>query len=495
MTAGTADPATPRRETAPRIGILVVAYNAENTLRQTLDRIPLDFRDQISEVLICDDASADNTFDAGVAWRAANRSTPTTVLRHSSNLGYGGNQKAGFALALEHGLDIIVLLHADGQYAPECLPELVAPLIRGEADAVFGSRMMEKGAARKGGMPLYKYVGNRVLTSIENRLLGSSLSEFHSGYRAYRCSALAELPLQFNTDEFDFDTQIIVQLLDQGKRIVEMPIPTYYGDEICYVDGLKYARDVLRDVGQYRLTALGIGTHKWVPTSSEYDLKEGEGTSHTVLVDLLRDRPIGRLLDVGCSGGQLSSRIRELGFTVTGVDSMEIPGVRDRVDDFVLGDLEDGIPAAAGDGYDVVVAADVIEHVRDPGRLLRQMTERLNPDGVLLISTPNFAHWYSRGRAATGTFDYDRRGILDETHLRFFTRKSLLRLFRANGLRVSDLRYTGLPLAVLTRDDTRAVRLAARLDRSLVRLRPTLFGYQFVATLNPRHTGSVLHTD
>ncbi|HEX8079109.1 MAG TPA: bifunctional glycosyltransferase/class I SAM-dependent methyltransferase [Jatrophihabitans sp.] len=477
-----------------KIGVLVVAFNAESTLQATLDRIPPDMRAKIDEILICDDASEDRTVDAGLAWREANEAIPTTVIRHVSNLGYGGNQKAGYQLAREHGLDIVVLLHADGQYAPEAMADLLAPLERGEADAVFGSRMLDPGSARAGGMPLYKYLGNRVLTTFENRLLDSTLSEFHSGYRAYRLSALAELPLSFNTDGFDFDTQIIIQLLDAGKRIVEVPIPTYYGDEICYVDGMKYARDVVRDVLQYRLTKVGIGTHRWVPADPEYAAKEGEGTSHTVITEMLAAMPPGlRVLDLGCSGGRLSERIRQLGHKVVGVDSVEIAGVRGRVDDFVFGDLEDGIPEAAGGDFDVVIAADVIEHVRYPERLLRQMAEVLSPTGQIVISTPNFGHWYSRGRVAVGAFDYDRRGILDETHLRFFSRKSLRRTIGSAGLDLLQLEYTGLPLEVLTRADSWKSRSARSVDRRLVRLRPTVFGYQFVARLRPHHAGSVTH--
>jgi glycosyltransferase involved in cell wall biosynthesis len=469
----------------------VVAYNAESTLASTLDRIPADFRPRIDEILVCDDASVDSTVDAAVRWRAANGNPPTTIVRHLKNLGYGGNQKAGYRMAIDRGLDIIVLLHGDGQYAPECLPEMVAPLERGECDAVFGSRMMIPGAARRGGMPMYKWVGNKILTRVENRLLGSRLTEFHSGYRAYSVAALAELPFERNTDDFDFDTQIIVQLMDRGKRIAEIPIPTYYGDEICYVNGLKYGRDVVRDVLQYRLTKVGFGTHEWVPTSDEYDLKESEGTSHTVLVDMLSDRPPQRILDLGCSSGRLAEQLRKLGHHVTGVDGVEIDGVRDRVDDFVAGNLEDGIPAAVGSGFDVVVAADVIEHVSRPAELLRQMAAVLAPHGEILVSTPNFAHWYPRVRVATGLFGYDRRGILDETHLRFFTRRSLLRTVRSCGLEVDELRYTGLPFDVLAERPGLPARVARRFDRLLVRLRPTLFGYQFVLRMTRHHAGSV----
>jgi glycosyltransferase involved in cell wall biosynthesis len=488
---GIPGPAEAHATSRRRIGILVVTYNAESTLAATLDRIPVDFRPNIDEILVFDDASADHTVDVALQWRDANDETPTTVVRHLKNLGYGGNQKAGYRLAIERGLDIIVLLHGDGQYAPECLPSIVAPLERGEADAVFGSRMLEHGAARRGGMPAYKWVGNRVLTRIENSLLGSSLSEFHSGYRAYNVAALSELPFENNSDGFDFDTQIIVQLLDRGKRIVEIPIPTYYGDEICYVNGMRYARDVVRDVVIYRLNRMGFGTHTWVPASDEYDFKEGEGSSHTVLLEMLSDRPPGRILDLGSSGGRLAERLRKLGHHVTGVDGIEVDGVRDRVNEFVLGDLEDGIPASAGSGFDIVIAADVIEHVTHPSRLLRQMADVVAGTGEILISTPNIGHWYPRVRVASGLFDYDRRGILDETHLRFFSRRSLVRALSASGMEILEMRYTGLPFDVLSTGKTLPSRIARRVDRSLVQLRPTLFGYQFIVRARPHHAGSV----
>jgi 2-polyprenyl-3-methyl-5-hydroxy-6-metoxy-1,4-benzoquinol methylase/GT2 family glycosyltransferase len=478
-----------------RIGILVVAYNAESTLASTLDRIPVDFRPRIDEILVFDDASGDDTVGVAARWRAVNDGPPTTIIRHLRNLGYGGNQKAGYRAAIERGLDIVVLLHGDGQYAPECLPEIVAPLERGECDAVFGSRMMTPGAARRGGMPLYKRLGNRILTGIENAVLGSRLSEFHSGYRAYSVAALADLPFESNTDDFDFDTQIIVQLMDRGHPIVEIPIPTYYGDEICYVNGMRYARDVVRDVLQYRLTKMGFGTHEWVPKDDDYALKESKHSSHGILVDLLTGSPPKRILDLGCSGGRLAERLRKLGHTVTGVDSVEIDGVWDRVDRFVLGDLEHGIPTDVGTGFDVVIAADMIEHLSRPGAMLRQMMQVVAPDGEILVSTPNFAHWYPRIRVASGLFSYDRRGILDETHLTFFTRRSLIRLVRAIGLEVRELRYTGLPFDVLTHGSGVGSRAIRGLDRGLVRLRPTLFAYQFVLRLRPHSAGSVTHLD
>lgn len=236
----------------PRIGIVVVAYNVASTLASVLDRIPQEFRSRIDGVYIGDNYSTDSTYLVGVGYQHAIGDMPITVQRHERNLGYGGNQQAGYRWAIEQGFDIVVLLHGDGQYAPEFLPEIVKPLESGEADAVFGSRMMVRGEARRGGMPLYKFLGNTVLTKIQNIVAGEHLSEWHSGYRAYSVATLAELPFERISADYNFDTQIILQLHNARKRIVELPIPTFYGEEISYVNGMRYARQCIIDVVRYR---------------------------------------------------------------------------------------------------------------------------------------------------------------------------------------------------------------------------------------------------
>jgi 2-polyprenyl-3-methyl-5-hydroxy-6-metoxy-1,4-benzoquinol methylase len=332
-------------------------------------------------------------------------------------------------------------------------------------------------------MPLYKYVGNRILTRFENRVLGTSLSEFHSGYRAYSVKALRDLDLDKNSDGFNFDTQIIIQLVDAGKRIVEIPIPTYYGDEICSVNGMKYAKDVSADVLRYRLSKRGFLSGGIASVDSEYHLKESNDSSHGVILDWLRQMPPSRILDLGCSGGAFASRVRALGHHVTGVDAEELPHVRDRCDAFFAADLDRGLPeeVIGGAPFDVIVCADVLEHLRRPEDLLAQLRSVLVSRGAVIASVPNFGHWYSRGRTALGLFDYDQRGILDHGHVRFFTRRSFERLSRNAGFTPLRRHVTGLPLDALTnaprRPLTRAMRAA---DRLAVALRPTLFGYQLI---------------
>ena len=466
-----------------RIGVLVVAYNAASTLAKVLDRIPVELRPEIEEVIVSDDHSQDSTYLVGLGYQQES-DLPITLIRQSVNLGYGGNQKAGYRLAIEHGLDIVVMLHGDGQYAPESLPEILAPLLADEADAVFGSRTMIKGAARKGGMPLYKFAGNRILSRIENAALGTQLSEFHSGYRAYSVSALKQLPFEKNSDGFNFDTQIIIQLHDAGMRIAEVPIPTYYGDEICYVDGLGYAADVTKDVITYRLQKAGFGDGNRIALTEEYQLKPSEDSSHGRISKLLAHRPPSRILDLGCSSGLLSERLLKMGHHVTGVDVNELEGVRERTGAFFKADLNDGIPSEVGTGFDIVLAADVIEHVMNPSVLINQIRRVLSPQGTALFCVPNIAHWYPRFRSTLGMFDYDQRGILDTTHLRFFTRRSLGRLVNQGGFAIRRIEPLGLPLDALGVDGTKA-RTVRLLDRLLSGLWPTMFGYQFLVEATP----------
>ncbi len=473
----------------PRIGILVVAYNAASTLVDVLQRIPVGFCSRIAEVFVSDDCSSDATYFVGLGFKHHMPDVPLTVVRQERNLGYGGNQKVGYRWAIEAGIDIVVLLHGDGQYAPELLPDMVAALERGEADAVFGSRMMVPGSARRGGMPLYKYVGNRVLTQLENRALGTSLSEFHSGYRAYRTDVLRRIPFESNSDGFDFDTQIIIQLHHAGMRIKEIPIPTYYGDEICYVNGLRYAGDVLRHVGRYRLGQAGFGVE--VTTAlpegaggGRYPLKTDPTSSHGILRRWLASRPPLRVLDLGCGDGQLAAEMRRFGHHVTGVELEPGEGAERRVDRLIVADLDEGIPSAAEGPYDVVVAADVIEHLRRPEKLLREATALLAPGGVVLVSVPNFSHWYPRLRILAGRFDYDERGVLDRTHLRFFTRRSFARLARSAGLEIIRTAATGLPLEELGApgDESRSSALCRAYQWPTAVL-PSLFAYQYVFEL------------
>ncbi len=476
-----------KRGRTERIGVVVVAFNAASTLHTVLDRLPKSFRERVAEVVVCDDASSDCTYLVGMEYQKQS-DLPLTVIRRPKNLGYGGNQKAAYRWAIEHDLDIVVLLHGDGQYAPEVIEDLITPFEDSGCDAVFGSRMMELGSARMGGMPLYKYIGNRILSRFSNAATGLKLTEWHSGYRAYRVDALEDIPFESNSDGFDFDTEIILQLLEANKRMVEVPIPTYYGDELCNVNGMRYAKDVVLDVLRYRLHKMGFGSGNMAFAEEGYELKLAAASSHIKLMTWLNEGQPKRVLDLGCSDGRLGEQMRLSGHTVIGVDSEKLDGVADRLDGFVEADLNQGLPADVGTGFDVVVGADVFEHLVDPQSLLSQLTAVLAPRGVVMVSVPNVAHWYPRLRVLFGRFDYERRGIFDVGHLRFFTRNSFERMARGAGMRVRRRSICGLPLEVAERGGPApdwAINVVSGLDHLGTAVSPTLFAYQLLFELEP----------
>jgi 2-polyprenyl-3-methyl-5-hydroxy-6-metoxy-1,4-benzoquinol methylase len=367
---------------------------------------------------------------------------------------------------------------------------MVAPILEDRTDVVIGSRMVG-GGALSGGMPLYKYVGNRILTRFQNRVSGLHLSEWHSGYRAFSLERLAEIPFEENADGFHFDTEVLLQLYDAGARIAEVPIPTYYGDEICRVNGLAYAKDVSVDVVRYRLARLGFGASPLARWSTAYAWKDAPDASHRVVLDAVADRPARRVLDLGCGSGRLAAELRNQGHVVVGVDMAPERETAERVDRLVVADLEGGLPNELVESapYDVVLAADVLEHLRDPDRLLRELHGVCTPETILVASVPNIGHWYPRLRIGFGHFDYDHRGILDATHMRFFTWRSFRGMAYRAGWLVERRGVTGLPLEILGREGDHGLKRVVRrtvglADRAGRAAWPSLFAYQYVATLS-----------
>lgn len=229
-----------------RTVIVVVAYEAEGCIEQLLDRIPPEVGGRAPRILVSDDASTDRTAIMAEAWAGRNPTRQVTVVRQPRNLGYGGNQKFCFDWAERNGAEVTVLLHGDEQYPPELMAELVEPVLAGDADAAYGSRMMHSGGAREGGMPINRFVGNVALSRLFNTLAGTGFTEWFSGFRAYRTVDLAEMDLRTLPDGFDFDMAITLRLVEMGRSVVEVPIPTHYGEELSRVPLLRTG---LADIG------------------------------------------------------------------------------------------------------------------------------------------------------------------------------------------------------------------------------------------------------
>ncbi len=473
-----------------RLLIFIVAYNAETTIEKVLNRIPESLRQTNVEVLIIDDSSQDRTFRNGLRYQQANSSFRITVLRTPENQGYGGNQKLGYRYAIDHNFDIVALVHGDGQYAPEKLPTLLAPLIAQQADAVFGSRMIDKRAARAGGMPFYKWLGNQILTRLQNRLLHTQLSEFHSGYRLYSTKALAQIPFEKNTNDFHFDTEIIVQLVLKKLRIAELPIPTYYGDEICHVNGLKYAWDVCKTMMRaqcHQANLLFDRKFDLHPPEENYDLKLGFSSSHTAALEAAR--PGSHLLDIGCGQGLVAQELAAKGCRVTGIDQFvpDVSPLPSRID-FIRWDLDRKEFPVNVSGFDQILMLDIIEHLKEPERFmdeLRSAAACKRPE--VIITTANIGFVVTRLMLLFGQFNYGKKGILDATHTRLFTFRSLDALLDQSGYKVLELRGIPAPFPKALGANPLS-RLLLRINQVLIRLSKGLFSYQILVRAEARPT-------
>jgi glycosyltransferase involved in cell wall biosynthesis len=233
-----------------KIVVVMPAYNAALTLHKTYSELPFEI---VDEVILVDDDSSDSTADLA-------RKMGLTVFKHKQNLGYGRNQKTCYREALKRGADIVVMLHPDYQYSPKLIISLAGMIAYGEFDIALGSRILGVGALQ-GGMPLYKYVSNRVLTAIQNLLLNYKLSEYHTGYRAFDRSVLERLPLEENSDDFVFDNEVLTQAVYFNYRIAEISCPARYFAEassIGFSRSIIYGFGVLKTSLKFRIQKMGL---------------------------------------------------------------------------------------------------------------------------------------------------------------------------------------------------------------------------------------------
>jgi glycosyltransferase involved in cell wall biosynthesis len=249
-----------------RIAVVLPAYNAAATLLQTVEEID---RTVVDDVLMVDDASTDKTVEVA-------RSLGLETIRHDANKGYGANQKTCYVAALARGADVVVMLHPDYQYSPRLIVPMAGMIAYGDYDMVLGSRILSQRAVQ-GGMPRYKYVANRVLTLIENFVVGYKLSEYHTGLRAYSKELLGALKLELNADGFVFDNQVIVQALAAGARIGELSCPTRYFDaasSVGFGEGVRYGLGVLRTTAQFRAHRWGLRHYAYLDATPAWRTAE-----------------------------------------------------------------------------------------------------------------------------------------------------------------------------------------------------------------------------
>ncbi|HMP89760.1 MAG TPA: bifunctional glycosyltransferase/class I SAM-dependent methyltransferase [Kiritimatiellia bacterium] len=440
-----------------RVGIFVIAYNAESHIEKTIARIPREVMDAVALVYIVDDCSTDETVAKSI--EISKKHDKVRVIRNRVNRRYGGNQKFGYQYAIDNKLDAVVMLHADGQYAPECLSLILAPLLDDKADVVFGSRMSEPGDALRGGMPRYKYYGNKILTRMQNVLCGMSLSEFHSGYRGYNVAFLQSIPFWENSDEWHFDTEILIQANQSKARIQEVPIPTYYGSEICHVNGIAYAINCIMVSTKYLLYRKGLLYSRVFDVVHASKVKYGAKfhdpySSHSRVLQILNEHGLSdgvKILEVGTGDASLTQRLAEYPLILDAIelDEESVALATPYCRKVFCGNLEQIESLPVEETYDIILAADVLEHIRNAEHVLSKFKRYLKKDGLLLVSLPNFVNIYVRLNVLLGRFPYHNKGILDNTHVKFYTDKTARKMLRKTGWIIERRYVTTIPVSLV----------------------------------------------
>lgn len=468
--------------------VVIIAYEAEYHLPELISRLArvTQVRDYWS-VLLLDDTSCDRTSELAQKLLAEYGFSSWLVVRNEQNQGYGGNQKVGYRYALQRdNYTHVALLHGDCQYPPEALPAMLAQALDVRADVVLASRMWSVMSARRGGMPLYKMVGNRLLTWAQNRLTGQALSEYHTGQRLYSTELLARIPYDLNSDGFDFDTEILLQAFYVGAKVAEIPISTRYAGEVSRVPGIQYAVNIMRASFDYWLQMHGMGCslrfRDLLGKRNLYlDKTHLEGSTHDVAVRFLLKQQARSVLDLGCGPGHVGSIVKaELpAVRYCGADLVSDPP--DSCDEYWQCNLDRTLPPTNPFDYDAVLCLDVLEHLSEPEQfLLRLRQSHLgNQKTFFVFSTANVAFLSIRLGLLLGRFEYGDRGILDITHRRLMTKASFIRLIRETGFVIERVEGIAVPFQLVFGDNW-WTRLAAKTWRSLTKLLPGLLSFQFL---------------
>ena len=462
--------------------IFIVAYNHEKFINSVLQRLPKSINKKNYQILVIDDASKDKTFDTALNWANRNKKVEIKIFKNPVNLGYGGNQKLGFQYAIENNFTNLILLHGDGQYAPEIILDLLDSHTENSNCLTLGSRMINKKNAIKGRMPIYKFIGNIVLTYFQNTILKSKLSEFHTGYRVYRVKELKKINFHLNTNDYHFDTQTIIQFLMNNFRIGEFAIPTYYGDEISYVNGFKYAYNVIKETLKFKFQKFGILYDKKYEIIKEtnYFDKSDFFSTHYYINNLIKDN--SKVIDLGYIENKFHSELKKRNCIIKAVNKKKIKD-RKIYDNFEECDLNINLPKNIT-SYDYILLLDVIEHLFAPEEFIERLIEKTNSEQTIILSTGNVSFFIIRLMLLFGYFNYGKRGILDKTHSRLFTPSSFRKIFKDYNFKILKNIYIPAPYP-LAFGKNKFSYLLLSINNFLIKIFPNIFSYQTMIIIKP----------
>ena len=472
-----------------KVFVLLTDCNDSSKLDELLAETQKSNNDLIGQFIVCYSKTFEDYKQQPPKPKIQKDHSGIEVTRYSLNLGYGGDQKVVYKSIADVESGVVVVINGERRFSVDLINKIAQPIICGDADVVLGnSQIAKNNSSAKNVLPINRNF-SRFSTFINNFLGGTKFLDWHSGYRAYSTASLNSINFVECPNGFSFDTDVLLQMNSAGFRIAEVTIDTPSGLSKLRKIRFTTALSSLMTVVRHRLKIMGFSSSNVMRAS--YRFKFNEYSSHSKLREVLQNISKSRILDLGCADGQLSEVAASLGHKVTAVDIEEAPKFTNRITFFQC-DLENGLPNNLTGKFDVVLCADVLEHLRKPDIMLFKLLPKLSDNGMILVSIPNFGHWYPRIRTFIGRFDYDARGILDQTHLRFFTRNSFTKMATKAGYKVKRIAVTGTPFEVMLREApqrrfswTFLISTLSNFDRMFCKIRPTLFGYQFIFELTP----------
>ena len=471
--------------------ILICLYTVNKNEKLVLDilnQIPKSVASWDHEILILINSSGDSISKAVDNSIKKHKSFNIRILFNLQHLGYGGNQKLAFYYAIKHNFDFVLLIAGSGQYAPEQLEKLAFSLASSNSQALIGSRFLEKSNSIKNQMPLYKYLGIKTITLLQNLILGMKFSEYHSGFRIYKTKALAEIPYAFNSNGRQFDTEVLIQLKLRGFKLQELPVSSLSGKAHPISDYIRYGIGSILISLKTRLHQMSLSYERKFDVGDistdgfKDEIKLGYPSSLQFAIDEVSEKH--RVLDIGCGNALIGTELKKQGCYVEGIDFESSKG-KNNIDKFTQLNLNNNNLEIPVNEFDYVLLMDVLEHLDEPENFVYNLRVKAKGKAPkIIVSVPNIGFINNRIQLLFGRFDYGIRGTMYLGHKRMFTFNAIGKLFEQAEFKITKCQGIPAPFPVAIGDNWLS-RLFLGINQGLIKILPKLFSYQIFLVAVP----------